>query len=124
MNVGRRTLLAKQKIEDVVEIPGINLIPFPHFSLEGFGKHLWGIQTVNVVFFLKKEVEGKKSAQQGNRNAWAEKRPQKARHLFFAPAKKLSGNKAKWQKELDVIMEKMSNTYELPPLDMIGSEYA
>ena len=24
------------------------------------------------------------------------------------------------QKELDVIMEKMSNTYELPPLDMIG----
>jgi hypothetical protein len=24
------------------------------------------------------------------------------------------------QKELDIIMEKMSNTYELPPLDMIG----
>jgi len=24
------------------------------------------------------------------------------------------------QKEIDVIMEKMSNTYELPPLDMIG----
>ena len=24
------------------------------------------------------------------------------------------------QKEIDAIMEKMSNTYELPPLDMIG----
>ena len=24
------------------------------------------------------------------------------------------------QKEIDVIMERMSNTYELPPLDMIG----
>jgi hypothetical protein len=24
------------------------------------------------------------------------------------------------QKEIDVLMEKMSNTYELPPLDMIG----
>ena len=24
------------------------------------------------------------------------------------------------QRELDAIMEKMSNTYELPPLDMIG----
>jgi uncharacterized alpha/beta hydrolase family protein len=24
------------------------------------------------------------------------------------------------QKDLEVIMEKMSNTYELPPLDMIG----
>jgi len=24
------------------------------------------------------------------------------------------------QRELDIIMERMSNTYELPPLDMIG----
>jgi hypothetical protein len=24
------------------------------------------------------------------------------------------------QKEIDVLMEKMSNTYELPPYDMIG----
>jgi hypothetical protein len=24
------------------------------------------------------------------------------------------------QKEIDILMEKMSNTYELPPLDMIG----
>jgi hypothetical protein len=24
------------------------------------------------------------------------------------------------QREIDLIMEKMSNTYELPPLDMIG----
>ena len=24
------------------------------------------------------------------------------------------------QKEIDVLMEKMSNTYELPPMDMIG----
>jgi hypothetical protein len=24
------------------------------------------------------------------------------------------------QRDLDAIMEKMSNTYELPPLDMIG----
>ena len=24
------------------------------------------------------------------------------------------------QRELDMLMEKMSNTYELPPLDMIG----
>jgi len=24
------------------------------------------------------------------------------------------------QREIDILMEKMSNTYELPPLDMIG----
>jgi hypothetical protein len=28
------------------------------------------------------------------------------------------------QKEIDMLMEKMSNTYELPPLDMIGWYYA
>jgi hypothetical protein len=28
------------------------------------------------------------------------------------------------QREIDILMEKMSNTYELPPLDMIGWSYA
>jgi hypothetical protein len=28
------------------------------------------------------------------------------------------------QREIDILMEKMSNTYELPPLDMIGWLYA
>jgi hypothetical protein len=27
------------------------------------------------------------------------------------------------QKEIEVLMEKMSNTYELPPYDMIGWKY-
>jgi hypothetical protein len=28
------------------------------------------------------------------------------------------------QREIDILMEKMSNTYELPPLDMIGWYHA
>ena len=38
----------------------------------------------------------------------------------LSPVKNKAGNRTYRQKDIDMIMERMSSTYELPPLDMVG----